>query len=194
MALGLFARNGIKKVSMTDIAQAAGVSKRTLYEFFDDKETLLMQVLEATFVRIHTFIDKQTDENLTALDVFLLFNEFMLEKPTWYSQDFFLDIRRYPEAMERILGYKKTFLETVILLLKRGIREGVFDPDINFDVILLLARSHMNMSPPVELFGSIAPAEVHEAVFLIFVRGICTDAGRKILERYKTKKQFKFKL
>jgi hypothetical protein len=86
------------------------------------------------------------------------------------------------------------FLETVTLLLKRGIREGVFDPDINFDVILLLARSHMNMSPPAELFGNISHADVHEAVFLIFVRGICSDAGRAILERYKIKKQFKFKL
>ena len=41
-AFDLFSQYGIKSVSMDDVAKAAGISKRTLYESFEDKETLLI--------------------------------------------------------------------------------------------------------------------------------------------------------
>ncbi|MDR1455660.1 MAG: TetR/AcrR family transcriptional regulator [Tannerella sp.] len=188
-ALDLFARYGIKKVSMNDIARTAGVSKRTLYEFFSDKETLLKQVTGATYLRMSASFGKVAEDTHTALEALLLFNEQMMDKPTWYCTAFYTDIKRYPGVWEQITAYKQTFLDTVTLLMKRGIREGVFDPGINFDIVRLLMRSHMSMSPPAELFGVFPPADVYNAVFLIFVRGICTENGRKILERYETRKQ-----
>ena len=42
-AFDLFSQYGIKSVSMDDVAKAAGISKRTLYESFEDKETLLIE-------------------------------------------------------------------------------------------------------------------------------------------------------
>jgi hypothetical protein len=77
-----------------------------------------------------------------------------------------------------------------MLLLKRGVREGVFCPDINFDIIALLVREQMNMSQPSGAFRKYSHTDVHNTIFLIFVRGICTDAGWKILERHSIKKQF----
>ena len=37
----MFAEQGIKSIRMDDIAKTLGVSKRTLYEMFEDKEELL---------------------------------------------------------------------------------------------------------------------------------------------------------
>ena len=45
-AFDLFSQYGIKSVSMDDVAKAAGISKRTLYESFGDKETLLIEGID----------------------------------------------------------------------------------------------------------------------------------------------------
>ena len=45
-AFDLFSQYGIKSVSMDDVAKAAGISKRTLYESFEDKETLLIEGID----------------------------------------------------------------------------------------------------------------------------------------------------
>ena len=48
-AFDLFSEHGIKNVSMDDIAHSTSMSKRTLYELFEDKETLLMQCLSMSY-------------------------------------------------------------------------------------------------------------------------------------------------
>ena len=48
-ALNSFATHGIKSITMDDIAAALGISKRTLYEVFSDKETLLMECILPIF-------------------------------------------------------------------------------------------------------------------------------------------------
>lgn len=50
-AMQMFVTQGIKSVRMDDIAQQLGVSKRTLYELFGDKEGLLYLAMEAVFSR-----------------------------------------------------------------------------------------------------------------------------------------------
>jgi AcrR family transcriptional regulator len=187
--LELFARNGIRKVSMDDIARRAGVSKRTLYEFFNDKEMLLIQMIDVRFNQAGKCLARLTEETYTALEILLLFNEKLMDQPIWYCEEFFQDIRRYPEAHEHMIRYKQQFLDRLILLLKRGTKEGVFCSDINFDIIALLVREHMNMPQPSGTFCKYSHADVHNTFFLILVRGICTDTGRKILERYSVKRQ-----
>lgn len=48
-AMQMFVTQGIKSVRMDDIAQQLGVSKRTLYELFGDKEGLLYLAMERFF-------------------------------------------------------------------------------------------------------------------------------------------------
>lgn len=43
----LIARNGIRAVRVDEIAQTLGISKRTLYEMFTDKNDLVSACLEA---------------------------------------------------------------------------------------------------------------------------------------------------
>jgi AcrR family transcriptional regulator len=43
-----FSAYGIKAVRMDDIAAAEGISKRTLYELYADKEALLLEVFAPT--------------------------------------------------------------------------------------------------------------------------------------------------
>ena len=79
-AFDLFSEHGIKNVSMDDIAHNASISKRTLYELFEDKETLLTECINLSYTKMRLSMKRLESEPITALEVALLFYE--LPAPT----------------------------------------------------------------------------------------------------------------
>lgn len=182
----LFSRNGIKKVSMNDIAEEAGVSKRTLYESFESKESLLVKILEAEYLLIDACLVELDVETNTALDIILLFNQKIIQTHL-VCDAFYKDMLRYPGALAMQAENKKKMLSRMMTLLKRGVNEGVFLPEINYDIIALMVRELMKMPHPPEVFKMYTDEEIHNTFFLLFIRGICTDNGRRILKQYVTR-------
>ena len=193
VATNLFSRNGIKRVSMDDVARKANVSKRTLYEFFKDKETLLIEVLRKMREPFFEYITLMNKNEGTALEKLLLFNEKVMENPVWLCDDFFEDIKRYPNAIKVLTESKRRLLSIIIEILKRGEKEAVFVSDVNYDIISLMAHQQFSKSEPSPMYTKHTHEEVHNTFFLIFIRGICTDNGREILEKYLLKKKYKEK-
>ena len=190
-AIYLFSRNGIKRVSMDDVARKANVSKRTLYEFFGDKESLLIEVLIKLREPIAEQMELLENSSYTALEIMLLFNEKLMDKPTWMCENFYEDIRRYPDAFNMLLESKLYLLKKITVLFKRGAKESVFLSDINFDIISLMAQQQFTSSEPPEVYKKYTHEEVHNTFFFIFLRGICTDLGRDIIDKYVNKKRYK---
>ncbi|MDR2679474.1 MAG: TetR/AcrR family transcriptional regulator [Tannerella sp.] len=191
VAVDLFSRNGIKRVSMTDIARKANVSKRTLYDFFGDKEALLIDMLQKMREPVSEYIRSLEKMPYTALEIILLLNEKMMEKPTWVCEDFFEDIKRYPNALQLMLETKKRFINKIIELLKRGEKEAVFMSNINYDIISMMAHREYSMSGASDICTKYTHEEVHNTLFFIFLRGISTCAGCEIIDGFVTKKKYK---
>ena len=191
VATNLFSRNGIKRVSMDDVARRANVSKRTLYEFFNDKESLLIGVLNNLREPFTQYFDLLENNAATALETLLLFNDRLMEKPVWLCDNFFEDIIRYPNAFQALMDSKGRLLTKIIELLKRGEKEAVFMSDINYDIISILAQQQLSKPKPSEIFTKYTHEEVHNTIFFIFLRGICTDSGREILDKFALKKKYK---
>lgn len=190
VAVDLFSHNGIKRVSMDDIARKANVSKRTLYDFFRDKESLLIAVLNQISEPFIELMQILENKRYTALETMLLFNEKMVDGPIWLCDDFLEDIKRYPEALHVLMDGKNRFLEKTLALLVRGAKEGVFMPDINYDIISMLVQRQMNKFEPAKKLTKYTHEEVHNTMLFIFLRGICTETGRNILEKYIVKKRY----
>ena len=191
VAMNLFSRNGIKRVSMDDVARKANVSKRTLYEFFNDKESLLISVLDTIREPFVKYLDLIGKGEGTALDALLVFNEKIMERPVWFCGDFFEDIMRYPIALQELAKSKRKLMAKIIELLKRGEKEAVFVSDVNYDIISLMAQQQFSKTEPPPMYTNYTHEEVHNTFFLIFIRGICTDMGRDILEKYILKRKYK---
>ena len=68
-AFDLFSEHGIKNVSMDDIAHNASISKRTLYELFEDKETLLTECINLSYTKMRLSMKRLESEPITALDI-----------------------------------------------------------------------------------------------------------------------------
>lgn len=190
-ALELFSKNGIKKVSMNDIARVSGVSKRTLYDFFENKDELLFQMLTVIYDELEQYYKKLSDQSFSALEILLLFCKKVTDEPISFCREFYDDIIRYPKANEYILHYKEKSFNNLIVLLKRGVQEGVFMSEVDFDIIAYLTRERIEKSPFADKFGKYSHEEVGYMLFLIFLRGISTDEGRKILERYAVKEHYR---
>jgi AcrR family transcriptional regulator len=72
-ARNLFTDYGYKKVSMEEIASSSGVTKKTVYSYFDDKESLLMALIEEEILAMKSIIDSySSDKNL---DIFVFLNK-----------------------------------------------------------------------------------------------------------------------
>ena len=91
-AYGLFRRKGYARVSMDEIAAAAGLTKRTLYYHFESKDALLATVLEAqhrlALAAFRTFGDRLSGRPEAIIDT--LFRDLAVwsDQPRWAGSGF----------------------------------------------------------------------------------------------------------
>ena len=139
-AFDLFSQYGIKSVSMDDVAKAAGISKRTLYESFEDKETLLIEGIDHNTESLGQYLTGLEKEPFNALEVILLFYEEMMKNPRWFNEKFYEDLKKYPKAQQKIEMNKARMGKRCMDLFTRGVKEGVFQEGINFEIMALLVK------------------------------------------------------
>lgn len=110
-----------------------------------------------------------------------------MKRPRWYNKQFYEDLKRYPKALQKDEGIKTDFIGRCHALFDRGVKEGVFQPDVNFEIMGLLVKEQLKMLQPSKSFCNHSNMEVYNTVIFTFMRGICTEKGRSILQRYAVK-------
>lgn len=186
-AFDLFSQYGIKSVSMDDVAKAAGISKRTLYESFEDKETLLTDGIDLHFKSLGQDLKGLEKESFNALEVILLFYEKIMKKPRWFNEKFYEDLKKYPKAQQKIEMSKARIGKRCMALFTQGVKEGVFQEGINFEIMVLLVKEQMKMLRPSNVFCGHSNTEVYNTILLTFLKGISTEKGRAILDKFVLK-------
>jgi len=187
-ALTLFSLRGCKAVTMDEIASEAGISKRTLYEQFDDKEALLEGGIRWWNERNRNKIETICKDAENTLDVLLRIHRFQSEQMAKTSIDLISDIKKYYPVVFKntILVSRENHQERTKSFLLRGQSEGVFRSDINIELIseffeLMFYFIHDNNKALIHKYSY---EEFFRCTAICFIRGITTEKGRQYLDKH----------
>lgn len=179
-----FTAHGIKSITMDDIATSLGISKRTLYEVFEDKETLLREVLLKNQADKNEFLEKLLAESTNVLEVILVCFQKSIEMFHKTNKRFFEDLKKYPIIYNMMKNSREKESESTIAFFKSGVEQGIFRDDVNFAIINLLVREQFDLLLNTNICSEYPFLEVYESIMFTFIRGIATEKGAKVLETF----------
>ena len=103
----LYLRHGIRSVTMDDVAMELGISKKTLYQYFKDKENLVDQVVDTYFLNNPNFRLNEK-EGLNAIDRIMNVRSHMIKMFKLIQNNLEYDLKKsYPKVFKKILKFKR---------------------------------------------------------------------------------------
>lgn len=184
VAMHEFTHKGIKQVKMDDVAKLLGMSKRTLYELFADKEDLLLEgvVSYKRYCHDQQLIDAQKSRNV--LELLLLSFSRKIEEFRHTNFRFYQDVYRYP----KVLHYLKTCSEQENKVFRaqmdKGVEEGLFRPDINYDIFILLLNEQFRVLFERDVWDLFSPMDMLRSILFVSLRGVLTQQGLLLFEQF----------
>ena len=182
----LFVRYVVKSVRMDDIASRLGVSKRTIYELFGDRESLIRTCVEYFYNRQERRYEARMASARNVIEEFMLLLEDW-ENSVTVNMNFMSDLERfYPEIYGRISSERhRQGAERLKQKLRQGVADGLFFPDINVEfsaAILIASVSTIFTSPSTYHSAEISMSEAFRYIMMCFFRGISTAEGLHVID------------
>jgi len=185
----LFLKAGIKSVTMDDIAKHLGMSKKTIYQFFRDKNELVIALVKkklkddedqmsAIISQSANVIEEMINMMKCSEDIFSRINPIVIH-----------DMQKYhPDAWAEFQKFKaEVIVSTLEELLTKGIKQGYIRPDIDVRIMARMRVNQVEMGFNTAVFpvADFSPWKVQVQFLEHFNYGICTLKGYKLLNQYK---------
>lgn len=184
VAMNEFFAHGIKNVKIDDIAKKLSISKRTLYELFVDKETLLLACMEQQELDFENHMMNFSEEhNNDAIDIILEFHNMQMEDKCKVSPDFFSDFTKYKKVSEFLAKKRDERNSHAVEFFEKGIDQGYFRKDINYSLALKICQANIQNIMEKQLYKDYDMSEIFKSFIFVFVRGLCTTKGLKVLDK-----------
>jgi AcrR family transcriptional regulator len=186
-AAELFKTYGIKSVTMDSLAGHLGISKRTIYEVFADKDELLTEVLTRMARKQKELVKRvlaESENSIVAIFRLLEINReyFQDINPVLQSD---LKKYHYEVLLKKADSTEMPDYRNNQQVIENGISEGLFRTDVNPDLanrcLYNLGRSIIdNDLYPFELFSR---RDVIKNIFINYLKGISTSKGLELIAR-----------
>lgn len=176
---------------MDNIANHLGVSKKTLYQYFKDKDEMVLSVTKAHIEKDQQELGAIGKTAKNAVEELVKLSICLRENFRDMNPSLLFDLQKYHhEAWNVWLGYKNNFIkEQIERSLNQGKEEGYFRTDVNTNVMAIMRIETIQLAFDPSLFpkDQYELTDVQLQIFEHFVYGIFTDKGRKLYEKYKGK-------
>jgi len=185
----LYFRYGVKTVTMDAIANELGISKKTIYQHFPDKDTMVFDVVKAFIEQDNAKWDEL--DRLYSNVIEKIFKSFEMTKDllTQMNPRLLYEIQKYfPNAYQLFVEHgEKCINENLISDFKKGAEFGYFRNDIDFELLARLRMAEVNFAfNPAFYPNNKLPLYETQLVMLdIFMRGIMTEKGLILYTSYK---------
>lgn len=186
-ATQLFLDQGFKSITMDDIAREMGMSKKTIYSHYSNKETIVKASAEDLFQSICGGIDHICALKMNPIEELYDIKRYVLEhlkgertSPMYQLQKY------YPKVHEKLRKSQYDYMQTCVTdNIERGITEGLFIKDINVQFVARIYFTGITGIKDESVFPQreFPPSDLYDMYLEYHIRGIVTPKGRKILNQ-----------
>ena len=185
----LFMQFGLKSVSMDDIATKLGMSKKTIYQYYADKDALVDDVIKSVLEHSESCCNRDTETAENAVHEIFLAMDFIMEVFRSMNPSLLFDMQKYyPTAYLKFLKHKNDYLFGVIKQnLQRGIKEELYREDLKVEVIARFRVESMMLPFNPEFHTKVkhSLATIEQEITLHFLFGMVSPKGYKIASKYQ---------
>ena len=190
MAKELFFSYGLKSVSMDDLARLSGVSKKTIYQYYEDKEVLVHAVVMDKIQLHERLLGSSQSIANEAIDEIIMWDTELFGIWTDINHRFFYEVEKYyPEAWLELEYYSLKMRNLIIGNLEWGKKEGLYRNDINIALIAEL-RMHQHISllrSQIATTQKLSTDRLAKEITMLHLRSITTEKGKLLLDNYVKK-------
>jgi len=185
----LFLKAGIKSVTMDDIARHLGMSKKTIYQFFKDKNELVIGLVKKKLHDDECQMQEIINQSGNVIEEMINMMKCSEEIFSRINPIVIHDMQKYhPDAWKQFQNFKADVLiRTLEELLTKGIKQGYIRPDIDVRIIARMRVNQVELGFNTTIFpiAEFSTWKVQYQFLEHFNYGICTLKGYKLLNQYK---------
>lgn len=178
----MYLRHGIRSVTMDDVATELGISKKTLYQYFNDKADLVEQVVGHFLMKDECY-HAQEDESLNAIDRFFWIRKHVFDVMKIVHNNLEYDLKKsYPDVYKKITDYKRhRIYEDNFSIMEQGKKEGLFREEVDSELIAKLTVGRMlfvfNTDNGIFSDEDVRSMELFDRMLDYHFHGVCTEKG-----------------
>lgn len=183
----------IRSVSMDDIAANLGMSKKTIYQYFKDKDELVEAVVDDVIDTNQCICNTDREKADNAVHEIFLVMDMMVEMFKTMNPSILFDMQKYHQAaFMKFQKHRNEYLYNVCRQnLERGIREELFRPEINVEIMARYRVETMltAFNPEFQRYLKKSLLEIEEEIIIHYLFGLVTLKGYKLVLKYMEQKK-----
>jgi AcrR family transcriptional regulator len=180
-ALAMYLRFGIKSVTMDDVASELGMSKKTIYRFFENKAELVDRVVKHLFGSVVRQLEETSAKHENAIDELFAMDQVVGEAIKKNHPAIMFQLRKYyPDSFAFIMEARRNMILSMTRNnLQKGIQSGLFRGDMDVEIIAQLYYSRVLLIGDENHFlDEDCPVEAFNRENLVYhIRGIASESG-----------------
>lgn len=184
----LFLRYGIRSVSMDDIANNLGMSKKTLYQYYADKDELVAAVVDLHINKMEKDCAACRRSAKDAIHEMFLTMTDTMEQFSNINPMVMHDLEKFHfKAFQRFREHKDKYLYKVIKdNIEWGIREGLYREGLQVEALIRYRLETMLLPFNILVFppAKFTVVETNRVIMENFILGLCSTKGAKLIQRY----------
>ena len=185
----LFRRFGIRSVTMDEIANQLGISKKTIYLYYADKDEIVDAVISNIINENQTCCNKDRSIATDAIHEIFLAMEMIQEMLQDMNPSIMYDLERsHPKAFQKFIHHKYKYLYEVMKEnIERGIKEDLYRPEVQADVVAKMRLETMMLAFNQDIFPKTKYklTDVEQQLIEFYLYGLASSKGRKLIAKYQ---------
>lgn len=187
VAKELFFKYGVRSVTLDEMARELGISKKTIYQHFIDKNQVVHEVISFFLKKDKEYSEAIYKSAKDPIHEVIETTACIRENVANVNASLFHDIQKYhPKAWNLYLEQKRFYFQIILRNLHEGIEQGYYRKEINPEIMAWMRLASIELAFNSDLFTkeNFDFMEIQTQAIDHFIRGIVTEKGKQLYTEY----------